>query len=86
MHNLSTTAGVSNRHMSPLSCRTHARRKSGCRPPEHVSDVRVRGFLFSPERDAVARRAGQRSPSETTWAVVLGKLTPTTGAALAVAA
>ena len=27
------------------------------------------------EREAVARRAGQRSPSEKTWAVVLEKLT-----------
>ncbi len=27
-----------------------------------------------PQRDAVAKRAGQRSPSEKTWALVLGKL------------
>ncbi len=26
------------------------------------------------ERDAIAKRAGQRSPSEKTWALVLGKL------------
>ena len=26
------------------------------------------------QRDAVAKRAGQRSPSETTWALVLSKL------------
>ena len=50
-------------------------RVAGCRPQEHCRAMRAQGFLFSPDRDAVARRAGQRSPSEKTWALVLEKLT-----------
>ena len=42
--------------------------------------------MNQPERDAVARRAGQRSPSEKTWAVVLEKLAGEGTAALAQAA
>ncbi len=42
--------------------------------------------MNQPERDAVARRAVQGSPSEKTWALVLEKLAGQREAALASAA
>ena len=45
--------------------------------PQALTRRRLPGGLASmeqAERGAVARRAGQRSPSEKTWALILGKL------------
>ena len=39
--------------------------------------------MKQPERDAIARRSGQLSPSEKTWGVVLEKLTVKSEARLA---
>ena len=50
---------------------------------EHGVDVAAAATMKQPERDALARRAGQRSPSEKTWAVVLEKLAMKSEARLA---
>ena len=50
---------------------------------EQGVDVAAAAMVAQPERDMVARRAGQRSPSEKTWAVVLEKLAVKTEARLA---
>ena len=42
--------------------------------------------MKQPQRDAAARKAGQRSPSEKTWGVVLEKLTVKSEARLALVA
>ena len=50
---------------------------------ENGVDVAAAATMLQPERDAVARRAGQRSPSEKTWALVLEKLAAKSEARLA---
>ena len=49
---------------------------------EQAVDVAAAATMKQPQRDALARRAGQRSPSEKTWGVVLEKLTVEYGARL----
>lgn len=53
---------------------------------ENGVDTEAAASMKQPDRDAVARRAGQRTPSEKTWSVVLEKLTVKSEARLARAA
>ena len=50
---------------------------------ENGVDVAAAATMLQPERDAVARAAGQRSPSEKTWAIVMEKLSVKSEARLA---